>query len=99
MRFSSAEEGIQFKLDQYHYGGRKILNNFVEQFDKQVMQEKEMPSPRVRQHRKRLLDTMHRLQQAKERLRAGPPMDDLEKSCKRRSHYVLANLEKFATAQ
>ncbi|ERF71342.1 hypothetical protein EPUS_03497 [Endocarpon pusillum Z07020] len=96
LRFSNAEQGIRFKIDHYHYGGYKILNNFVEQFDDRVTQEKALPSPRVNAYRKLLDDAICRLQQAKGSSRAGPSLHDLEKSRSRRSEYVLANLEKFA---
>ncbi len=96
VRFSNAEQGIKFKLDHYHYGGYKILNNLVEQFDARVAQEKTLPSPRVDAYRKLLDDASSRLQQARRSSRAGPSLHDLEKSRSKRSEYVLANLEKFA---
>ncbi|KAF7513976.1 hypothetical protein GJ744_006590 [Endocarpon pusillum] len=96
LRFSNAEQGIRFKIDHYHYGGYKILNNFVEQFDDRVTQEKALASPRVTAYRKLLDDAICRLQQAKGSSRAGPSLHDLEKSRSKRSEYVLANLEKFA---
>lgn len=99
MRFSSAEQGIKSKLDHYHYGGWKILNNLVEQFDTRVAQEKETPSPRICAHRKRISDAINRLQRAKNSTRVGPSLDDLAKSRDKRSEYVLANLENFAAAQ
>jgi hypothetical protein len=47
---------------------------------------------------KRVSDAIDRLQRAKNES-SGPSLDDLEKSRKKRTDYVLANLEKFAAAQ
>lgn len=75
------------------------MNSFVQQFDQRVTQEKQRPSPRTIEHRERLDDAMNRLQQARKSTRSGPSLDDLQKSLDKRSKYVLANVEKFATAQ
>lgn len=99
MRFSSAEDGIIVKLNHYHYGGFKIVNNLVEQFDKYVTREKELPRARIIDHGKHVGDAMKQLEQAKKSTRVGPSLDDMEKSHQKRSKYVLANLERFATAQ
>jgi hypothetical protein len=99
MRFSTAEAGIKFKLDDYHYGGWQVVNNFVQQFDRRVSQEKEAASPRMDEHHHRLEEVVKRLEQAKQNVQARPSLDDLEKSRDRRSEYVLANLQRFAAAQ
>jgi len=71
----------------------------VEQFDARVGQEKEMPSARMSEYSNRVGDAINRLQRAKNQTRSGPSLDDLEKSRRKRTEYVLVNLEKFAAAQ
>jgi hypothetical protein len=46
-----------------------------------------------------LSDAINRLTQAKTSVEARPSLSDLEKSRNKRTEYVLANLERFATAQ
>jgi hypothetical protein len=99
LRFSFAEETIKSKVDHYRYGGHKILNNLVEQFDKSVTREKEFPSPRMNEYRQRLEDVINRLQQGKRSTRVAPSLDDLCKSHDKRRKYILDNLEKFVAAQ
>jgi hypothetical protein len=71
----------------------------VEQFDVRVGQGKELPSPRMSEYSKRVDDAINRLQRAKNQMRSGPSLDDLEKSRQKRTEYVMMNLEKFAAAQ
>jgi hypothetical protein len=58
-----------------------------------------MPSPRMSDYSKRVGDAINRLQRAKNQTRSGPSLDDLEKSRRKRTEYVLANLEKLAAVQ
>jgi hypothetical protein len=51
------------------------------------------------EYSKRVDDAINRLQRAKNQMRSGPSLDDLEKSRQKRTEYVLMNLEKFAAAQ
>jgi hypothetical protein len=86
---------VQLKLDQYLYGGHKILNSFVEQYDERVAQEKEMPSSVMREYRGRLTDAIDGLQQTEIRTHNGPCLSDLRKSHEKERDHMLANLEKF----